>query len=76
MHVYRKEGFCIYMEWISIKNRKPEDNISVIILDYARDIHIGYFCDNRWFKGDVLDFGAIPFPSVTHWLPLPELPRE
>jgi hypothetical protein len=82
-----QKGFAASVEWagpkwISVKDRLPEPNTIVlcwrefmngpIILDY------GLICGNMCFY----DFDEDGFPEevkpeeVTHWMPLPEAPKE
>lgn len=57
-------------EWISVKDRLPEDNQRVIAFIPTNDnapIDADRFVCNRWVR-----YGW----KVTHWMPLPELPKE
>lgn len=72
------------MDWISVDERMPEDNVMVLIvyLGTAGEpiVTAGRYCptddpDNipNW-RGDV---GARDsFWKVTHWMPLPDPPEE
>lgn len=62
--------------WISCKDKMPDDGVNVLIYAGNRmislawyDKNMGYFyiCDSD-YKYNSLD--------VTHWQPLPEMPRE
>jgi len=61
------------MEWISVKDRLPKDE--VIAIGYQNETIIGYVSgdDENGFScendGCVLD-------NVTHWMPLPEPPNN
>ncbi len=78
------------MEWISVKDQLPDDGQYVLVY-HSDDFHItvGYFeSDNVRFyiesdgKKFYTDSGwetEIPWAqkgSVTHWMPLPEPPKE
>lgn len=57
-------------EWISVKDRLPNENIRVLV--YAKqgsyiNLKVDYICNGgMWFNSMM----------VTHWMPLPELPKE
>jgi len=58
-----------HFQWISVKDRLPEPNTRVLV--YAKqgsymNLRIDHICNGRWF------FSMM----VTHWMPLPELPKE
>lgn len=55
------------MEWISVKDRLPQDYERVMYFDSRERgfIEIGYFVSTQ-----------TPVPTyVTHWMPLPEPPK-
>ena len=68
-------------EWISVKDKLPEDREKVLIFrKLDKEMHIArfnykYAC---WFPADS-DFngscGYYNFSTVTHWQPLPEPPK-
>jgi len=69
------------MEWISVKDRLPEDRIPVLIYTSYFKMATAY-CD---FEGDFsnvtcgwIDAMRVQhsYGSVTHWMPLPEPPKE
>lgn len=57
-------------EWISVKERLPNENTRVLV--YAKqgcymNLRVDYICNGgMWFYSMM----------VTHWMPLPELPKE
>lgn len=51
-------------QWISVKDRLPEDNTNVLVTD-----GLNVFRSKVWEK--FFDMGP-----VTHWMPLPEQPEE
>ena len=64
-------------KWISVKDRLPENDQFVIAFnqeDYYLDIY-GWFGDHYdvGFMSDVLRDYAF---KVTHWIPLPDPPKE
>ncbi len=60
------------MEWISVKDRLPEYDAFVIGCDAAETMDIGQV---NYISGEFFDLDGEPAP-VTHWMPLPELPRK
>lgn len=58
-------------EWISIKNRLPENETHVLVYDKDRDdVYVGYFYDNTFDDGR----GTVT-SWITHWMPLPPFPE-
>lgn len=75
-------------EWISIKDRLPEDQQRVLChgkfaeegmdgLEEDRDYQIGLvtFCSAGYWEHDRGSFSA-QLVKVTHWMPLPNPPKE
>lgn len=54
-------------QWISVKKRLPEDGVEVIV------VSDGTACAS-WHEAG--DFGWSVGGKVTHWMPLPEAPKE
>ena len=65
------------MNWISVKERLPEDGIPVLIHS-ARGYAIAYRTEHSHpILGEWIGYyGLWGFCEVTHWMPLPELPME
>ena len=59
--------------WVSVKDRSPEKDGRYLVA--MADGYVGAYLwvDGLWWSGalNVCDDG-----SVTHWMPLPELPKE
>lgn len=59
-------------KWISVRDRVPEDQDEVLVCtrskNGARNIDKGYWSIDRFIHRGCAD--------VTHWMPLPELPKE
>lgn len=59
--------------WVSVKDRLPEAGVKCLIRD-MKDAAIGMYMENgiwQWADGDFYAKGGI-----THWMPLPEPPKE
>lgn len=68
------------MEWISVKDRMPKIGERVLVYDtFWRDVYILCLMQNvndgniRWYNRDT---GWYVGDDVTHWMPLPEPPKE
>jgi hypothetical protein len=61
------------MNWISVKDRLPDDYSDVLVYDYdGMQYDIGWY-DFEGYKGWV---NTNMEDSITHWMPLPEPPSE
>lgn len=69
------------MEWISVKEKLPEERTNRITMDYQKVL---CFCDyGQWQdirtygygKGHFWNGGGIVDEYVTHWMPFPEPPE-
>ena len=64
------------MEWISVKERLPEDRKPVLVYTGG-----GFICKAYWFNtNDSIEWiSFVNFEDieeyVTHWMPLPEPPK-
>lgn len=65
-------------EWVSVKRRMPEDDEYVLVAitgmksyGYERYVRMDFRRDGRWVSA----FDE-PIEVVTHWMPLPEPPKE
>ena len=65
------------MNWISVKDRLPEQSDFVLAFDGEYVIQNIYFNHNN---DEFEDYNSIPcsdFPeNITHWMPLPDKPAE
>ena len=60
------------MKWISVKERLPESSKNVLAYkSYGQGYMVASYFDGKWFPPD-----GIQFPVITHWMPLPEPPKE
>jgi hypothetical protein len=63
-------------EWISVKERMPKED-EVVLVFGGRSIYTAYYGENRyggigWHKLNSKYHNCNP----THWMPLPEPPKE
>lgn len=57
--------------WISVEERLPEDEREVLVVycgEGIKDVHMS------WYEGD--EFGWATLGYVSHWMELPEPPKE
>ena len=59
-------------KWIPVTERMPEDGAWVISVDECGMVHLDKWLDGTWMLG----VGVIIAPGITHWMPLPEPPKE
>ncbi len=63
------------MTWISVKDRLPEEEVSILMCN-DEDIVVG--CMWKHSKNGKIHWSCVDdyFGDATHWMPLPELPKE
>ena len=66
------------MEWISVKDRLPERGTEVLVTDGLHTMVT--WCEDtingvKWVD-NYYTYVNVRFREVTHWMPLPELPKE
>ena len=68
-----KENGVTVQEWISVKDRLPEDYKQRVMVNCIGDYPIGYpkIDTDRYVRGHWVRYGIY----VTHWMPLPEPPK-
>ena len=66
-------------QWISVEDRLPEEQYVNIVFyeEKSKDIYIGYYntgdyTHNKFWHSS----GRLFVNTVTHWIPLPEPPKE
>ena len=65
-------------KWISVKDRLPESSYMVVCVDINHDVYVTqYSCRYKKFNAYDTDGGDMfALETVTHWMPLPEPPKE
>lgn len=67
--VVGNEGIVSLSPWISVEERLPEEHTNVIVTDGSNVAHCRKYGD-----GFYTNVGKCR--NVTHWMPIPELPKE
>ena len=57
-------------EWISVKETMPKDNIAVLVWEKQGFAYVDE-CENGKWK-----IGEQNLAVITHWIPIPEPPKE
>lgn len=65
-------------EWISVKDRLPEEDSTVLIYTDHETVLMGTFTWEKKFEvGNFSDYyDTWKLEDVTHWMPLPQAPKE
>ena len=64
-------------EWISIKDNPPEENGDYLFCGTEAIGNVKYLCRVKyWCSGEIRPFNYAPSVTFTHWVPLPEPPKE
>ena len=63
------------MEWIKVTDRLPQDDSQLVLFAmFHKEVIIKSYCDT--WKG-IRDFRSLQVKyDYTHWIPLPEPPKE
>ena len=71
--------FYIYpTKWIPVTVRLPNPKDLVLVCNEFGGVHYGYFeIDRQWYTANnwLVDAWTV-MPNVTHWMPLPEPPKD
>ena len=65
-------------EWISTKDRLPDkEGCYLIVSGETKEIDIGLWClERQRFEVVETEWFGYEITGVTHWMPLPEPPKE
>lgn len=57
-------------KWVSVKDRMPEENVPVLVWELQGFAYVDVYKDGAW------EVGTPNLAKFTHWMPLPEPPKE
>lgn len=67
-------------KWIPVSERLPEPNedgsVNAVLVTNGFVIHMAYFNNKNWWFCESGQAAESMFYVVTHWMPLPEPPKE
>ena len=67
-------------KWISVQDRLPEahddGSVDAVLVTDGSVIHMAYFNHDTWHFCESGEMKEEMFYNVTHWMPLPEPPKE
>ena len=78
-------------KWISVEERLPEPNTTVLLIAHGWESQLVYIgklekveSEKSWLTGlvskasewTVYGFSYLKEPIVTHWMPIPQMPKE
>ena len=58
--------------WIPVSERLPDENKRILVLLSSKISVVAYIRQNVWYVA----WNQAPLNHVTHWMPLPEPPKE
>ena len=68
------------MEWISVEERLPEmyedGSADIVLVTDGQFIHMAAYSNEKWYFAECGEMKEPMFYKVTHWMPLPEPPKE
>lgn len=62
------------MEWISVKDKLPDDYVRVIMTD-GIFVGEGFMVNREWARYDNFLWTYIAYTFITHWMPMPDRPN-
>ena len=67
-------------KWISVEERLPEmyedSSADIVLVTDGQFIHMAAYSNEKWYFAECGEMKEPMFYKVTHWMPLPESPKE
>ena len=67
-------------KWISVEERLPEmyedGSADIVLVTDGQFIHMAAYSNEKWYFAECGEMKEPMFYKVTHWMPLPEPPKE
>lgn len=80
MEAWADEAANVQPRWISVTERLPEEHIRVLVVNDDAKFMVAERAEGDWwyqyFAYDVDRWDALEQGVITHWMPLPEPPKE
>ena len=81
MNYYLVADTQVINQWISVKDRLPDESCECLGVVDGEVTEVSYHPKQKgiicaWSMCDANGFKPLPDDAVTHWMPLPELPKE
>ena len=57
-------------EWVSVNDRLPEENVPVLVWESQGFAYVDIYKDGVWV------IGTPNLSKLTHWMPIPDPPKE
>lgn len=77
---YIRQLEAVQPKWISVEDRLPEayddGSVDAVIVTDGYLIHMAYFICGKWRFCESGEMKEEMFYTVTHWMPLPEPPKD
>lgn len=64
------------MNWISVKDRLPDNHFLIIAFDKNYGVHPCFYGKDGFGKFKFFYDETTILHNVTHWMPLPDAPKE
>jgi len=73
---YEPPQYLFFMKWISVKEQLPEDDQTILVYNPRASLfQLGYYLKDEDSFYSIESYFAFPL-HVTHWMPLPQPPKE
>jgi len=64
------------MEWIKLETKLPPERTSILFWNNHTGVILGHVIDGSWFQCSDGEEYSLKDDEITHWMPLPEAPKD
>lgn len=76
-HIAQQQADKMAVEWISVKDRLPDNGQWVLVINEKNRYDLANYYDNTWSSSnDNAEDNVYALNDFTHWMLLPEPPKE